>query len=156
MSVATDLGPWGSDVDPFSRIDPPLVGVRLARLEAVIARPAGSGAWWSAFQHHLDELVDALHRESHQIEGPDGLHQDILEEQPRLSFQVRRLEEERAQLIRELALLRMLVSACRVREGGIAVALTATTDVVARLRGHRDRDDAVLHETYRCDLGVGD
>ena len=156
MSVAADLETLSSN----ARLAPGLrtlsTDQALTYVNGLLVHPADSGAWWTTLARGLNNLTDAMWEEGYLAGGPAGLHQEIMDEQPRLAFQVRRLEREYVDLIDELVELRLLVSTCMGRAGGVAVVLAATTDLVGRIRAHERRSCTLVHEAYQRDLGGGD
>ena len=128
----------------------------LVRLNEVLVVREDSQIWWGAVARTVDDLALALAEHRAVAEGSRGLHDEILEEQPRLTHEVRALERDHAELAEEVAELRALVDESAGTRGGVALVLAASTEVVARIRGHERRLATVLHEAYQRDLGGGD
>lgn len=125
----------------------------LTRINELLVLRTGSATWWDSLGRSLDDLSAALERHVEETGGRDGLHRQILEQEPRLAFEVRGLERDHADLAADVRELRALVAESPGRAGGVPATLAATTEVVARIRGHQRRLSTVLHEAYQRDLG---
>ncbi len=156
MSAADDLDTLPSHAQWAPGLRTLSTEQALTRVDDLLVHPADSGAWWTTLARGVNNLTDAMWEERALAGGAAGLHQEIVDEQPRLAFQATRLEREHIGLIDELAKLRLLVSACMGRAGGVAIVLAATADVVGRIRGHGRRSSTLVHEAYQRDLGGGD
>jgi hypothetical protein len=128
----------------------------LVRLNELLLRRDGSDRWWSSLARTVDDLSVALAEHRAVAEGFHGLHDEILEEQPRLAHDVRALERDHVELADEVSELRTLISESAGGRGRISLVLAAGTEVLARIRGHERRLRTVLHEAYQRDLGGGD
>jgi hypothetical protein len=126
----------------------------LARVDELLVGRANTGLWWSALSRAVDDVGRAFAAHRAQGAGPDGLHVQILEQEPRLAFDVRGLERDHEEVAQDIAELRELLVGCPHQPSGMAQALAATTEVVARIRGYQRRLSTVLHEVYLRDLGA--
>ncbi|MDA8435277.1 MAG: hypothetical protein M0Z98_04770 [Actinomycetales bacterium] len=126
----------------------------LTRVNDLLVLRADCGSWWSAIARSVDDLIDVMWE--HRADGHGGLHRDLLEEHPRLAFQIRSLEKDHTELTEELAQLRALIGASIGRPGGVAEVLAAATEMVARIRGHQRRARTLVVEAYQRDLGSGE
>ncbi|HKE99379.1 MAG TPA: hypothetical protein VKG45_10670 [Actinomycetes bacterium] len=128
----------------------------LAELEDTLASPAaGRERTWSArlldAVRHLSEVFD-LHVAV--TEGPDGLHEDILDTAPRLANGVRRLKAEHAQI--RMALNAELLRLGAAAEGGspeVEQERGRLTLLLGRLVRHRQRGAELIYEAYAVDIG---
>jgi hypothetical protein len=128
----------------------------LSEVEGALASPAvGREQAWSArlleATQHLSEVFD-LHVAV--TEGPDGLHEDILDHAPRLANGVRRLKAEHAQI--RLALNAELLRLPAAAEGGaldVEQARGRLTVLLGRLVRHRQRGAELIYEAYAVDIG---
>jgi hypothetical protein len=130
----------------------------IGELEDTLASPAaGRERSWSArlleATRHLSEVFDVHVAVT---EGPDGLHEDILDHAPRLANGVRRLKAEHAQI--RLALNAELLRLAAAAESG---ALPTEVDqerarmtlLLGRLVRHRQRGADLIYEAYAVDIG---
>ena len=154
MSVTTELGP--DRVSARAAYAPVSLERTLARIDELLVRRSSDPAWFSSLARTLDALGASLAEHREAAEGHGGWHSQILEEHPRLSFEVRSLQKDHVELAAEIAELRKLVTTSATTPGRLPVVLAATTEVVARIRGHQRRLGTVLHEAYQRDLGGGD
>ena len=125
----------------------------LSRINELLVRRGHADAWWSALLRAVDELAAAVEVNRAESVGREGLHSQILDLQPRLAFDVRGLERDHVELAADIAELRSIVATSSEHPGGMPATLAATTEVVARIRGHQRRLSTVLHEAYQRDLG---
>lgn len=128
----------------------------LTRINDLLVLRADTGSWWTAIARSVDDLIDVMWEHRAAEEGRDGLYGDILEEHPRLAFQIRSIEKDHAELADDLAHLRSLIGVSIGRPGGVAAVLAAATEVVARIRGHQRRTRTLVTEAYQRDLGSGE
>ncbi|MFN8167653.1 MAG: hypothetical protein U0S36_02590, partial [Candidatus Nanopelagicales bacterium] len=150
MTVAELRPAAPTDAAPYSPLD---LERCLTRINEQLVLRTGSDAWWSSLGRSLDELATALRRHAEETGGSDGLHGQILEHEPRLAFEVRGLERDHVDLAADVRELQALVAASPGQPGAVPRTLAATTEVVARIRGHQRRLGTVLHEAYQRDLG---
>ena len=127
----------------------------LHRIEELLALPADTAAWWTALAHRIDQLDAGFWNHRAAMEGPRGLFQDVLRDEPRLAFQVKVLERDLGDIATDIAQLRLLVSASMGTEGGVPRALAGATEATALIRAHHRRIRALIHEAYTIDLGYG-
>lgn len=127
--------------------------LRLSRTHELLVRRTGSPEWWSMLARNVEDLARAV--DAH-AEGCEVFHRQLLADDPRLAFQVRSLERDHVELAADLCELSATVAASATQTSGMPIALAATTEAVARIRGHERRAGQLLHEAVRRDLGVGD
>jgi hypothetical protein len=125
----------------------------LGRVNELLVVRSNTDGWWTALRRAIDDVAGALELHRAQGSGPDGLHSAILVQHPRLAFDIRGLERDHDELATDVAELQEIVAGAQRLPGGMAHALAATTEVVARIRGYQRRLSTVLHEAYQRDLG---
>lgn len=125
----------------------------LDRLELHLAEPDPGAMWWVELAAQLDRLDDALAVHRADVEGPGGLHAQVLAEAPRVAHTVARLEIEHDRLAVTIRELRLLVGQLSGDPDGVAEVSAATAELVARLRRHDSDADDMVHEAYRVDIG---
>jgi hypothetical protein len=152
MSMAADHELVSPGRDAMPTHDPLTEERALTRVNDLLVLRDDTGTWWAAIARSVDDLIDAMWAHRALAEGGDGLR-GILEEHPRLAFQVKSLERDHAELGDELGQLRSLIGASMGRPGGVAAVLAAATEVVARIRGHQRRARNLVVEAYQRDLG---
>ena len=128
----------------------------LTRINDLLVTRADTGAWWAAIARSVEDLIDVMWEHRTASEGLGGLHGEILEEHPRLAFQVRSIEKDHAELVDEVTQLRSLIAVSIGRPGGVSAVLASATEVVARIRGHQRRARTLVSEAYLRDLGSGE
>jgi hypothetical protein len=126
----------------------------ISRVDELLVGRANTDVWWASLVRAVDDVGAAFAFHRAQSAGPDGLHVQILEQEPRLAFDVRGLERDHEEVAQDIAELRELLMGCPHEPSGMAQALAATTEVVARIRGYQRRLSSVLHEVYLRDLGA--
>lgn len=122
----------------------------LARTNELLVGRTNTPEWWTALARNIDDVAGCV--ESHAV-ACESVHRQLLPEHPRLAFRVRALERDHVELIAEAAELRAVVAAATDQAAGLPIVLAATTELVARLRGHDRRAGNLLHEALRQDLG---
>ena len=126
----------------------------IAALEQALARP-GPGRvedWRRSVLVALEALSGDLREHIDFIEGPQGLHDEVLHAAPRLAGAVRRLVDDHLDLTRRLDELRSRVAAPPDDEDveevrGLGVAL------LGRLVRHRQAGADLVYEAYQVDIG---
>ncbi len=112
-----------------------------------------TGLWWADLAESLDLLADRLWLHCAESDGPDGLHRQILAEQPRLAPEVRRLEREHAELATELRATRILLGRAAGDTGQADLVKTAVRHLLARMHAHEGRSRDALYEALFVDIG---
>ena len=129
----------------------------LAAVESALASPGSDRA--VVWGEHLHETVDrlasefALHVEV--TEGPDGLHQTILDGDLRLANQVAALVEEHKTIAADIAAL-AAASDAPVAPSDVTDLREQGTSVLGRIVRHRQRGADLIYEAYATDIGGGD
>ncbi len=148
MSIAHMQDERGTGNEGASRT----LELRLSRTHELLVRRTGSPEWWSMLARNVEDLARAV--EAH-AEGCEVFHRQLLGDEPRLAFHARSLERDHVELTAELSELKAIVASSATQPSGLPIALAATTEAVARIRGHERRAGQLLHEAVRRDLGGG-
>lgn len=156
MTIAADLGLQRSGHGAVPTGDALSEERVLTRINDLLVTRADTGAWWASIARSVDNLIDVMQEHRTASEGLDGLHGQILEEHPRLAFQVRSIEKDHAELVDDVTQLRSLIAVSIGRPGGVSAVLASATEVVARIRGHQRRARTLVSEAYLRDLGAGE
>jgi chromosome segregation ATPase len=125
-------------------------------LEQAVTRAAADPAAWKAgVASALVGLGDALAEHVTEVEGPDGLYQEILERSPRLAHDIARLRADHDDLRRRIAEIEpMLPSPATLEQVG--VIRDRVVDLLAEISRHRHRGADLIWESYEFDIGAGD
>lgn len=129
----------------------------LDALERALAAPVSGRAvvWGEQLHAAVDRLVTefALHVEV--TEGPDGLHQTILDGDLRLANQVAALVAEHTTIATDIAEL-AAASDAPVTPSDVAEVREQGTALLGRIVRHRQRGADLIYEAYATDIGGGD
>jgi len=127
----------------------------LGALEQAMAAPASgrASAWGGRVQAALVELAADLREHIALTEGPDGLHEDVVANAPRLSNAVARLGREHTALTRLVADLLRRVDGQPVTDGDVDAVRDLGTILLGALVRHRQRGADLVYEAYQADLG---
>lgn len=129
----------------------------LSSLEGALAAPGADRAvvWGERLHAAVDRLATdfALHVEV--TEGPDGLHQTILDGDLRLANQVAALVDEHKTIAAEIAEL-AAASEAPVTPSDLAEVREQGTEVLGHIVRHRQRGADLIYEAYATDIGGGD
>lgn len=134
-------------------VRPTITTAELDRIEVHLAEPDPGALWWVELVGYLDRLDDALAVHRADVEGPGGLHAQVLTDAPRVAPAVARLEIEHDHLADRIREVRLRVGAMSGDPEGVDEAIESTRELVARLRSHQTAADDVVHEAYRVDIG---
>ena len=134
-------------------VRPTITTAELDRIEVHLSEPDPGALWWVELVGHLDRLDDALAMHRADVEGPGGLHAQVLSDAPRVAPAVARLEIEHDRLADQIREARLRVGAISGDPEGVDEAITATRELVQRLRRHQSDADDLVHEAYRVDIG---
>lgn len=129
----------------------------LYALERALAAPGADRAvvWGERLHAAVDRLATefALHVEV--TEGPEGLHQTILDGDLRLANQVAALVDEHTTIAAQIAEL-AAASEAPVAPSDVAEVREQGTTVLGRIVRHRQRGADLIYEAYATDIGGGD
>lgn len=145
MSISTDLP---TQLIPAPSAPPgwpeaPQVELQLGRLESLLVNRSDDSHWWEALTQQIDRVADCVG--PHLAEGAPGGESDphLSSEQRHAARELARLEAEHTALLDELSGLRELASRDTGSRGSVSLALAASTEVIAMLRGHGRRHRAM-------------
>lgn len=131
----------------------------LGQVERAIAAPGPGRAsqWVQEVRTQLSTLRDSFARHVEIIEGPGGLHEEILRRAPRLGRMVARLQEDHTG-IREAIEENVASLLPRPGEGGRSVPeiREAVLRLLGRLTRHRQLGADLIYEAYSVDIGSGE
>src|SRR6201995_3938580 len=129
----------------------------LDAVELALAAPGADRAvvWGERLHAEVDRLATefALHVEV--TEGPEGLHQTILDGDLRLANQVATLVGEHTTIAAEIAEL-AAASEAPVAPSDVASLREQGTALLGRIVRHRQRGADLIYEAYATDIGGGD
>ncbi len=124
------------------------LGAAMAELEQAVAAPVADPQWQANVAEALEDVAAAFVAHCEEVERPDGMFEEVLDEAPRLDREVDwfRLEHERiGAYIAEMT---------RAVESGEPPALRGgLTDLLADLVRHRQRGADLVYEAYMVDIG---
>jgi hypothetical protein len=109
--------------------------------------------WWVALTQQVDAFDDHLARHRADVEGPGGLHSQVLADAPRMAPEVARLEIEHDRLGDLIRQIRIRVGELAGDPASTDEAIALVSDLVQRLRRHDEAAASLLHEAYRVDIG---
>lgn len=117
-------------------------------LDRVLALPAIEPTWIEHVRAALDELRPAFAAHVQAAEGPDGLHHEILDREPRLVHKA-------AILVREHAVIAATIDTLSERVGTVQPDLIRTwsVDLLRELSRHRQRAADLMYEAFDTDIG---
>jgi Hemerythrin HHE cation binding domain len=121
-------------------------------LESALAAPANDhpDRWVRQVHGALLALTSGMREHIEVTEGPDGLHQELVESAPRLSGPVSRLNAEHDRLEERL---RDLVDRVEATDLDVDAIRDAGTDVLDLFMRHRQRGADLVYEAYEFDVG---
>lgn len=143
------------------RLDPALTEVRQRRaelresmnaLEISLAVPAVGRVdfWAERVGVALVELSGDFTTHVAITEGPDGLHREIAQASPRLTFAVNKLTDEHRVIAEQIEKALTLAGATPPDVDAIR---DASTDLFGRLVRHRQRGADLIFEAFETDIG---
>lgn len=124
----------------------------LIDLETAIAAaaPGREVSWSDQVRDQLTRLADAFTHHVQATEGPEGLFSQVRRRAPRLDNQCRRLTDDHATIVSELA------AATAALDAGVPEARKAVLSLLAHLARHRQAGADLVYEAYAVDLGGSD
>lgn len=134
-------------------VRPAITTADLDRLDVHLTEPEPGALWWVELVAYLDRLDDELAIHRADVEGPGGLHAQVLTDAPRVAPAVARLEIEHDRLATQIREVRLRVGGMSGDPEGVDEAIGATRELVRRLRRHQSDADDLVHEAYRVDIG---
>jgi hypothetical protein len=124
----------------------------LRELEASIARPSGRPDWLSDVISALTGLGDTLERHIAQVEGANGLFDDIMASTPRLSAEISGLRQEHHTLTTSWQRAWEMANADTDPDPDIL--RRRINALLGRLAIHRQRGSELVFDAYNLDVGT--
>jgi hypothetical protein len=122
-------------------------------LDDALTRPAGDApAWKERVREAVTAVGLALDAHIDEVEGPDGLYQEIIARTPRLAHQVEVLEREHVALRADLAKLAPLLDD-PPRPDQIAQLREESVRLLSDISRHRHRGADLVFDSYDLDIG---
>ena len=110
----------------------------LTRISDLLVTRADDGTWWTAIARSVDDLIDLMSWDQEPEDEPGG-RVGLLEDQAHHAVQVRRSEQDHAELVDAARRLRSLIAVSAGRPGGVSAVLASATETVALIRGSQRR-----------------
>ncbi len=127
------------------------VSVASERIDGLLQHSSNVAQWWVDLTIQLDDLSTRLMVEGEQMWR--GLREQLTEDAPHLSSQIRRIDDEHEALEDELLRVRILAG----EAAGTAASLPSVTRSVAELMARLTRLDQwttqIMMDAYERDLG---
>jgi prophage DNA circulation protein len=127
----------------------------MAELESAVAAASGAYWWRERVEDALASLGDALEAHIKEVEAPDGLLHQIVDEAPRLSGAVEQMRTDHRTLQDSVARLWSTVSA-PADSDGITEIRRRVTVLLGRLTVHRQQGSDLIYDAYNIDIGAAD
>ncbi len=125
----------------------------LADLDRLLAVEAPTALWWAKAAKLVDRLTDRMWEHRTQVEGPHGLHAELIAEQPRVAPAIERLEADHAELAERFTATRSLIGECAGDPDMVPLVKTEIAEIRDQLESHQKRASAVVHEAHNVDIG---
>ena len=126
----------------------------MAETERIIAKSAAVDGWYDEVEESLTVLREALDAHIVEVEAPDGLLEEILDEAPRLAAEINDIKREHEGLIESWERARALITpGDRLEPIGVRRRVIA---LLGRISEHRQRGADLVYEAYNVDIAAGD
>jgi hypothetical protein len=132
------------------------LGEILGQLGALVTSSSERSLPWAEVHSGLSRLRSSFSEHLEVTEGPNGLHEEVLQRAPRLSGTVARLQREHRALERVIDDTVNLVPPESQDPRALARAREAVEELLAALERHRRLGATLVYEAYSVDLGSGD
>ena len=127
----------------------------MAELESAVAAASGAYWWRERVEDALANLGDALEAHIKEVEAPDGLLHQIIDEAPRLSGAAEQMKSDHRALQDAVASLWNTVSG-PADSTGITEIRRKVTDLLGRLTVHRQHGSDLIYDAYNVDIAAAD
>jgi hypothetical protein len=124
----------------------------LSRMDELLVGRTNTPEWWTSLERAVDEMGRAFDDPTTRGASLERMDVASVTADPHLAFGARRLDRDHDEVAHDIAELRQVVVGCPREPSGLALALTSTTEVVARIRGYQRRLSAMLHQVQALDL----
>ncbi|HEX9864821.1 MAG TPA: hypothetical protein VGC03_07660 [Acidimicrobiia bacterium] len=129
----------------------------MVELEHAVARPISAPGWLDRVQNCLVMVHDALRVHIEDVEGDDGLLEEILNEAPRLAPMAQDLEREHIALLDAYTRTEQRLRAAREHgPGDYSAVRRRVTSLLGRLTLHRQHGSDLVYEAYNVDIDAAD
>lgn len=122
----------------------------VSRVEVAAARAAAEPGWAANLALELEDLRTALDQHAVEVEGPDGLLNELAEDAPRLVPKIDMLRDEHPVLLEQAS---AAITAVADREPDDARAIVL--DLLVAIARHRQKGSDLVYDAYNVDLGGG-
>ncbi|NNF55097.1 MAG: hypothetical protein HKN03_11730 [Acidimicrobiales bacterium] len=123
----------------------------ISRTEAAASSPTADPGWRRTVLAELQNLQLALSAHVDEVEGDDGLLNQLCNDAPRLVNKIQNMRNEHPQLTRDLA----QVIAETEGDTEPATVRTHVLEVLLALVHHRQQGSDLVYEGYSVDIGGG-
>ena len=120
-------------------------------LEAAVSRPRSSPGWRDGLRDALSPLAEALDEHVAEVEGEEGLFEEILLREPRMAHAVETLKKDHESLQTLSAAALDALGSQDSNEVRLKV-----NSVLLELARHRQKGSELIYETYAVDIATGD
>lgn len=123
----------------------------ISRTEAAASSPTGDPGWRPGLLAELQNLQQALDAHVNEVEGDDGLLNQLRTDAPRLVNKIQNMRDEHPRLTRDLA--QVIVETQGATEPGSL--RTHVLEILLALVQHRQQGSDLVYEGYSVDIGGG-
>lgn len=120
----------------------------MSEVEIAAAGAAGDPTWRADLQAAFDELLIAYDGHVDEVEGPDGLLEELVQKAPRLSNHVARLGGEHPDLRVQIE-----STAAKIGSAEVSDVRREVLDVLVALAKHRQNGADLVYDAYNVDIG---
>ena len=127
------------------------VSITSDRISGLLRQSSNLAQWWVDLTEQLDDLsmrllgeVDTMWR---------GLREQLTQDAPHLSAQVRRIDNEQEEIEEELLRVRILVGSAAGESAQLPEVTAAVNDLIDRVSGFDEWTTKLLYDAYENDLG---
>jgi hypothetical protein len=129
----------------------------MIELEHAVAGPISAPGWLDRVQNCLVMVHDALRVHIEDVEGDDGLLEEILHEAPWLAPMTRDIEREHIALLDAYTRTEQRLRAAREHgPGDYSAVRRRVTSLLGRLTLHRQHGSDLVYEAYNVDIDASD
>lgn len=126
-------------------------------LEAVTSSPSAAEDWLARVGARLDAFLGALHAHIDDVEGPQGLLAQIVDEAPRLSAECDTFRTDHVAMVAATEAVKTAVeNADQGASDDIADIRDRVQTILHDLVEHRQRGSDLVYDAYNVDIAAGD
>ena len=123
----------------------------ISRTEAAASSPTADPGWSAALLAELQKLQLALSAHVNEVEGDDGLLNQLRTDAPRLVNKIQNMRDQHPRLKEDLA--KLIVETEGATEPG--TLRTHVLEILLALVQHRQQGSDLVYEGYSVDIGGG-